>query len=83
MSKNNFCIYKIPAYSVKKEDYESCKYEGNMSSILNKLEKNKGYHLKINPDKACKFYGDFDHCKDPKIFSEFLGKLSEMLGFKT
>ena len=79
MSKNNFFIYKIPAYSVKKDDYESCKYEGDESSILKRLEKNKGYHLKINPDKPCKFYGDFDHCSNPKIFTEFLCKLSQII----
>ena len=50
MYKNIFSVYKIPAYSVKKEDYESCKYEGDVASILKRLEKNKGYHLKINPD---------------------------------
>lgn len=82
MNKNIFSVYKIPAYSVKKEDYESCKYEGDVASILKRLEKNKGYHLKINPDKPCKFYGDFDHCSDPKEFFEFLSIFHKLIGVK-
>lgn len=79
MSKNNFSIYKIPAYNVEKANYEDCKFEGDIASILKRLEKNKGYHLKIDNTKPCKFYGDFDHCSDPKIFFEFLGKLNNIL----
>jgi hypothetical protein len=41
------------------------------------LEKDRGYHIRINPTATTILYGDFDHTT-PERFNFFLDKLSKM-----
>ena len=50
------------------------KFHGTIDQVLEKLEKNEGWHIRINPEKPCIFYGDFDHTTKER-FSEFLALL--------
>ncbi len=77
--ENNFTIYKLSNYNVSKnEDGEfNCdSYTGTIDKVIKKLEKDKGYHLRINPDKDCIVFGDLDHIPSENIFNDFIKRIS-------
>jgi len=83
MNKNNFTIYKLPNYNIfKNEDgtgtFKCESYTGSIDSVLKRLEKNKGYHLRIDPDQPCIMYGDLDHVPSEDIFEKFINLLSKV-----
>ena len=52
--KSNYKIYKLPNFNVLKEEFDDYKYESeDINKIIKKLEKNKGYNLRINPKNSC------------------------------
>ena len=53
----------------------------NIIDITNKLKKNKGYCLKINPKEKCIFYGDVDHATE-KECNDFCELLANKIGIK-
>ena len=89
MTEDLYNIYKLKNYSNTKIEFESgvkvnpdgtnqkFKFEGTMEEVLKKLEKDRGYHIRINPTATTILYGDFDH-STPERFQAFLNKLSKM-----
>lgn len=74
-------IYSIPktykGVVIKEGKYPTCKViEGKTSYILNKLDDNHGYHLRIDPIENTIIYGDFDHCPNQEIFNNFVDVLA-------
>jgi hypothetical protein len=71
-----YTIYKlIEGYNVTKNKDGSfnCKsYTKPINEILKLLEKNKGWHIRIDPNKKCIPYGDIDHLKDELYLPEIL-----------
>ena len=84
MSEKIYNIYKLENYKNGStelfkngellEDGTNAKFSGSIDQVLKKLETNEGWHIRINPDKPCIFYGDFDHTTKER-FSEFLALL--------
>ena len=84
MSKILYNIYKLENYKNGSTDFfqngkiledgTNAKFSGSIDQVLKKLETNEGWHIRINPDKPCIFYGDFDHTTKER-FSEFLALL--------
>ena len=75
--ESNYKIYKLPNFNVLKEKFDDYKYDSeDINKIIKKLEKNKGYNLRINPKNSCLIYGDFDKANED-IFFSFLKKLCE------
>ena len=71
-NKKLYKIYKVKQY--KKEfvngsliDYKC--YSESIENILERLEKDNGYHLMIDPDKPCIIYGDLDHLPSDDMFN--------------
>jgi len=86
MSEKIFNIYKLENYKNDieffkngkiLEDGTNAKFSGSIDQVLKKLEKNEGWHIRINPDKPCIFYGDFDHTTKER-FRDFLACLSSI-----
>jgi len=69
---NLYSIYKLKNYSISKANFSLYQIEGNINNIITKLNKNKGYHLRINPDKPSIIFIDLDHVPTTDIFNEFL-----------
>ena len=69
---NLYSIYKLKNYSISKANFSLYQIEGNINNIITKLNKNKGYHLRINPDKPSIIFIDLDHVSTTDIFNEFL-----------
>ena len=93
MTDKIFNIYKLKNYSNTKTEFESgvkvnpdgtnqkFKFEGTIEEVLKKLEKDRGYHIRINPTATTILYGDFDH-SSPERFNAFLNKLCTMCQVK-
>ena len=68
-------IFQLPNYLIKK-NYEGlfeCKtYEEPIEKIIKKLEKDKGYHIRITGNEPCIFFGDLDHIPTEEIFNNFI-----------
>ena len=89
MSEILYNIYKLKNYFNTETEFESgvkvnpdgtiqkFKFEGTIEEVLKKLEKDRGYHIRINPTATTILYGDFDHTT-PELFNAFLNKLSKM-----
>ncbi len=81
--ENKYTIYSIPnKFTIAKNADGSwdCKsFTGTIDEILKKLEKDKSYALRINPEKECVFYGDFDHGENEEVFEEFIDELCNLL----
>ena len=77
-----YSIYKLNKnFTVKTEDFDKIKYSSDdIDDILEKLEEDQGYCIRINPEKECIVFGDFDHLEkeNEKLFSEFLKLLEEV-----
>ena len=80
-NKNNFTIYKLSNYIVKKNEDDSFKcdsYTGTIDKVLKRLQKNKGYHIRINPEKPCIAFGDLDHIPSEDVFNKFITLLAHL-----
>ena len=73
--KHVYSIHKLKNYSISKGNYSLYLYEGNINNIITRLNKNKGYHLRINPEKPSIIFIDLDHVPTTDIFNEFLNLL--------
>ena len=73
--EEKFIIYKINStYKIKKNDDNTfkCKQKiGTINEIVKLLNKDNGYHLRINPKNECIIYIDLDHCESEQIFLNF------------
>jgi len=79
MNTNIYEIFKLPTYNVTKnsdDTFDCDSYTGSIKKILKKLEKNNGYHLRVNPNKPSILYGDLDHIPSEDIFHKFINLLS-------
>ena len=81
MTENLYNIYKLKNYFNTTEFFEKdleeendAKFQGTIEQVLEKLKKNEGWHIRINPQKQCLFYVDFD-----KTTKERFVKLLELL----
>ena len=81
---SEFIIYRINnTYKVKKNDDNTfkCKQQtGNINEIIKLLEKDNGYHIRINPKKECIIYIDLDHCETEEIIIKFCKLLIKIFG---
>ena len=63
IQKKVFKIYALPHLKITKDNYDYFKYQSsNIDKIIKKLQKDKGYNLRIEPNERCIVYGDYDHC---------------------
>ena len=79
MNKNIFTIYKLSTYNVNKKTdgtFDCDSYTGSINKVLKKLEKNKGYHIRVDPNKPSILYGDLDHIPSEDIFNKFISFIS-------
>ena len=79
MNTNIFTIYKLPTYNITKNNdgtFECDFYTGSIKKILKKIEKNNGYHIRVNPNKPSILYGDLDHIPSEDIFHKFINLIS-------
>ena len=67
MSELKYNIYKLNNYFNTTEFFEKdleenkdAKFQGTIAQVVEKLKKNEGWHIRINPQKSCLFYVDFD-----------------------
>ena len=70
-------IYALKSHCVKKKDIDEGGKEHKTSEISKLLEKDRGYHYRINPEELYIFFGDVDQKKDgthttKEIFSKAL-----------
>ena len=75
IEQKQYQIYKLLNYSIKKNDDNTfnCKSHNEpIDSILKKLEKDKGYHIRINDDEPCILFGDLDHVPSKEVFNNFI-----------
>ena len=74
MEEKTYKIYSVKKYSgMTNNDINAVKKEYTIKRILEKIEDDNGYHIRIDPEKNYIFFGDVDgHLKKIKDFSEFL-----------
>jgi hypothetical protein len=67
MSELKYNIYKLNNYfnttdffEKDLEENKDAKFQGTITQVVEKLQKNEGWHIRINPEKSCLFYVDFD-----------------------
>ena len=78
MNTNTYKIFKLPTYNITKNNdgtFECDSYTGSINKVLKKLEKNNGYHIRIDPKKPSILYGDLDHIPSEDIFNEFIKRI--------
>jgi len=66
---NTFSIFKLKNYNISKNEdgtFNCDSYTGSIDKVINRLEKDKGYNLRIDPTKRCILFGDLDHIKNPE-----------------
>ena len=74
-NNNIFKIYSLPNFKVLEAEFDNHKYESDdITKIIKKLKKDKGYNLRINPNNNCIVYGDFDKANE-EILNSFLQEL--------
>jgi hypothetical protein len=73
---NLFKIYPLQNYKTLEKTFNKNVVEGTIDEIIEKLQSNKGYNIRVNPDKPCIVYGDFDHCTQEE-FNNFLKVISD------
>lgn len=72
---NTFSIFKLKNYNISKNEdgtFNCDCYTGSIDKIINRLEKDKGYNLRIDPTKRCILFGDLDHIPSEDIFNKFI-----------
>ena len=75
MQNNTFTIYKLKNYTISKNEngsFNCDSYTGSIDKVIKRLEKDKGYNLRIDPSKPCFLYGDLDHVPSEDIFNNFI-----------
>ena len=81
-AQQQITIYKLDEdYNVikNKDNSFSCKsYTKPINEILKKLQKNKGWHIRINPNKKCIVFGDIDNIKNDSYFPKLLNIISNI-----
>ena len=79
-NKKVFTVYSLKNHCVKKNEDGSwkCKsFTGTIDKVVNKLDLyDRGYSIRINPDKPCILYGDLDHIPEERIFTKFLESIA-------
>ena len=61
MDENNiYKIYRLENYKITKDKYDDVCFSGTIDEIVEELKQNKGYNIRVNPDKPCLAFGDFD-----------------------
>lgn len=86
MENNNYTIYKLNNYNISKNEDGSWKcesYTGSIEKVLKRLEKNKGYNLRVDPNAQCVLYGDLDHVPSEDIFDNFVELLTDTYDITT
>ena len=73
---NLFKIYPLQNYKTLEKTFSKNVVEGTINEILEKLQENKGYNIRVNPNKPCIIYGDFDHTTQEE-FNKFLKVISD------
>ena len=84
MSKK-YEIFQLPNYSIKKntDNTFKCKsYREPIDKVLKLLEKDKGYHLRIQGDEPSILFGDLDNIPDEDTFNKFILLLSAVCGIQ-
>lgn len=85
MTENLYNIYKLKNYFNTTEFFEKdskdAKFQGTITQVVEKLQKNEGWHIRINPEKPCIFYVDFDKTTKER-FVKLLKLLCDHLDFK-
>ena len=88
MTEILYNIYKLKNYFNTSEffekdlkKYRDAKFQGTITQVVEKLQKNEGWHIRINPEKACIFYVDFDKTTKER-FVKLLKLLCDHLDFK-
>ena len=79
MNTNTYKIFKLPTYNITKNNdgtFECDSYTGSINKVLKKLEKNNGYHIRVDPNKSSILYGDLDHIPSENIFNELIKRIS-------
>ena len=77
MDENNiYKIYRLKNYKITKDKYDDVCFSGTIDEIVEELKHNKGYHIRIDPEKPCLAFGDFDHTTKER-FKEFLDILCD------
>ena len=88
MTEILYNIYKLKNYFNTTEffekdlkKYRDAKFQGTITQVVEKLKKNEGWHIRINPEKPCIFYVDFDKTTKER-FVKLLKLLCDHLEFK-
>jgi len=84
MSEELYNIYKLKNYFNTTEFFEQdsdAKFQGSITQVVKKLQKNEGWHIRINPEKPCIFYVDFDKTTKER-FAKLIKLLCHHLVFK-
>ena len=65
-----FDIYEICTYKSANDDFiKNNSKQYTLDTLLNKLQKDKGYHIRVNPHSYYIFFGDVDgHMQKSKDF---------------
>ena len=79
MSDELYDIYEISSYKTSTNDFiENNVKQYTLEKLLQKLQSDKGYHIRIDPEKYYTFFGDIDgHTQKSKDFFEFMIKFLE------
>lgn len=78
---NTFSIFKLKNYNISKNEdgsFNCDSYTGSIDKVINRLEKDKGYNLRIDPTKRCILFGDLDHIPSENIFTKFIQLLCDV-----
>ena len=85
MTEDLYNIYKLKNYFNTTEFFEKdskdAKFQGTITQVVEKLQKNEGWHIRINPEKPCIFYVDFDKTTKER-FVKLLKLLCDHLEFQ-
>ena len=64
MTEQEFSIYALPNYAIRKTAFNSVKHVYNLNTIVSVLTTNKGFHFRINPATKYIFFADIDNFED-------------------
>ena len=76
MSEELYDIYEISSYKTANNDFiENNVKRYTLEKLLCKLQSDKGYHIRVEPEKYYTFFGDIDgHKQKSNDFFEFMIK---------
>jgi len=81
-----YTIYRLPNYTISKNEdgqFNCESYTGTIEKVIKRLQKDKGYHLRINPNNSSIAYGDLDHIPSENIFNDIIKKLCDVFEVST